>query len=512
MIVPLMLYTMAVGALIAAAALGLEGALRLARRPTRWVWAGAIVLALALVGSAPFRGAGEIPMQLRLPAATVATGSAPAAGASLVGLVIGPLRSALRAATAVPLTGLGEIAARASGSGWNGVLLAGWGALSALALFAFAWTALRYRSIRRSAPVTRLHDTDVRLSRDLGPAVVGLFRHEIVIPRWFLGAKSEEQRLILAHEAEHRRARDPLLLAGGWLAIVLVPWNPLVWWMASRLRLATEMDCDARVLRRGVEPLAYGSLLITIAGRCAGIRVGVSALADSQSHLERRLSAMITRSPRFPLVRGSMLGVLALAAVLAACEASMPTAAEVKKMDVSSLETKIRTANMDFGADADYFVNGKAVPAADAKAIAPDKIAAIRVMKALMVKDGKSADAPEGRSQVRILTKDAPEGTDGFDMEKLASRDGKENVSRRIMIRDDADGAAIGEAEDHLKLRTPDGSHPLIYIDGVAADEATMSRLDPKSILTIDVLKGPSAEKEYGARGANGVVKITTKK
>jgi TonB-dependent SusC/RagA subfamily outer membrane receptor len=221
---------------------------------------------------------------------------------------------------------------------------------------------------------------------------------------------------------------------------------------------------------------------------------------------------MITRSPRFPLVRGSMLGVLALAAVLAACEASMPTAADVKKMDVSSLETKIRTANMDFGADADYFVNGKAVPAAEAKAIAPDKIAAIRVMKALMVKDGKSADAPEGRSQVRILTKDAPEGTDGFDMEKLASRDGKENVSRRIMIRDDADGAAIGEAEDHLKLRTPDGSHPLIYIDGVAADEATMSRLDPKSILTIDVLKGPSAEKEYGARGANGVVKITTKK
>ena len=36
MIVPLMLYTLAVGALIAGAALGLEGALRLAGRPTRW--------------------------------------------------------------------------------------------------------------------------------------------------------------------------------------------------------------------------------------------------------------------------------------------------------------------------------------------------------------------------------------------------------------------------------------------------------------------------------------------
>lgn len=514
MIVPLMLYTMAVGALIAAAALGLEGALKLAKRPTRWVWVGAIVLALALVASAPFRGAGEIPMQLRLPAATVATVSAPAAGVSLVDMVVGPLRSALRAATSVPLAELGALVARASGSGWNRVLLAGWGASSALALLAFAWTALRYRSIRRSAPVARLHDTEVRLSRDLGPAVVGLFRHEIVIPRWFLGAKSEEQRLILAHESEHSRARDPLLLAGGWLAIVLVPWNPLVWWMASRLRLATEMDCDARVLRRGVEPLAYGSLLITIAGRCAGIRVGVSALADSQTHLERRLSAMTTRPSRFPLLRGSMLGVLALTAILAACEAAIPTSADVKKMDVTSLETKIRSANMDFGADADYFVNGKAVPAAEAKAIAPDKIAAIRVMKSDIVKDGKSTDAKQTVSQVRILTKDAPEGTDGFYVAEMKERGPGKPGEKRVVVKmlDGKSGLAGQKGETDLLIGTKDGPPPLFIIDGVVSDATAMSRIDPHSIVTIDVLKGPSAEKEYGARGVNGVVKITTKK
>lgn len=509
MIVPLMLYTLAVGALIAAAALGLEGALKLARRPTRWVWAGAIVLALALVGSAPFRGAGEIPMQLRLSAATVASVSTSAAGASLVDLVIGPLRSALRAATAVPLAGLGEMAARASGSGWNRALMAGWSVLSALALLAFAWTALRYRAIRRGAPLARLHDTEVRVSSDLGPAVVGLFRHEIVIPRWFLGAKSEEQRLILAHESEHSRARDPLLLAGGWLAIVLVPWNPLVWWMASRLRLATEMDCDARVLRKGVEPLAYGSLLITIAGRCAGIRVGVSALADSQSHLERRLSAMITRSSRFPLLRGSMLGVLALSAILAACEAAIPTSADVKKMDVASLETKVRSAKMDFGSDAEYFVNGKSVPAAEAKAIAPDRIAAIRVMKL----DRKASDATESRAQVRILTKDAPAGTDVFGVAEMKESGPGKPGETRVVVRklDGESDLAIRKGGD-VVLGTKDGPQPLFIIDGVISDASVMSRLDPHSIVTIDVLKGPSAEKEYGARGMNGVVKITTRK
>jgi hypothetical protein len=293
MIFPLMLYTLAVGALVAVAALGLEGACRLAGRPTRWIWAGALLLALVLVASAPYRVASSsaaMGIEMKMPAAV----AAPAAeGESLLALLAGSLGGVLHAATAVPRGWLGAAVAYLSGSAWDRALLAGWGVLSALVLLAFAWTALRYRAIRRRAPVAHLHDTKVRVAGTLGPAVVGLFRHEIVVPRWLFGVDAQEQRLILAHEAEHRRARDPLLLAGGWLAIVLVPWHPAVWWMASRLRLATEMDCDARVLRRGVEPLAYGSLLITIAGRCAGIRVGVLALADSRTHLERRLVAMI---------------------------------------------------------------------------------------------------------------------------------------------------------------------------------------------------------------------------
>lgn len=38
-----------------------------------------------------------------------------------------------------------------------------------------------------------------------------------------------------------------------------------------------------------------------------------------------------------------------------------------------------------------------------------------------------------------------------------------------------------------------------------------MSTLDPAEIETIDVLKDASATAIYGARGANGVVVITTK-
>jgi TonB-dependent SusC/RagA subfamily outer membrane receptor len=507
MIFPLMLYTLAVGALVAVAALGLEGAFRLSGRPTRWVWAGALLLALTLVATAPYRVApsGPVSIQLKLPAA--AAPLAPHPG-SLLDLLAGSLRGALHAATAVPLARLGAAVSHLSWSGWDRALLAGWGALSALALLAFAWTALRYRAIRARAPVARLHDTEVRVAGSLGPAVVGLFRHEIVVPRWLFGVDAQEQRLILAHEAEHRRARDPLLLAGGWLAIVLVPWHPAVWWMASRLRLATEMDCDARVLRRGVEPFAYGSLLITIAGRCAGIRVGVSALADSQSHLERRLVAMIPETRSFPRARGLVLGALALTAVLAACEASMPTAADVKQMDVASLEKNAQKVGFDGLANADYFINGKPATSEEVHALGPEKIATINVIKKAMVKDGVPQDAG-GSAQVRIITKDAPAGTDGFE---YAERDagGPDHLEgQRIVVRK-LQGAA-GEGKEDV-LVTSDGARPLFLIDGVVADEAAMRALGPDRIESIVVLKDASATKEYGARGANGVIKITTKK
>jgi len=54
---------------------------------------------------------------------------------------------------------------------------------------------------------------------------------------------------------------------------------------------------------------------------------------------------------------------------------------------------------------------------------------------------------------------------------------------------------------------------PLIIIDGKEAGEAVnLDSLDPNTIESINVLKGPSAEKAYGEKGKNGVVEITLKK
>jgi len=57
------------------------------------------------------------------------------------------------------------------------------------------------------------------------------------------------------------------------------------------------------------------------------------------------------------------------------------------------------------------------------------------------------------------------------------------------------------------------GSNPLVVIDGIAYPSWTgLDNLDPGNIETIDILKDAASASIYGARAANGVILVTTKK
>lgn len=85
--------------------------------------------------------------------------------------------------------------------------------------------------------------------------------------------------------------------------------------------------------------------------------------------------------------------------------------------------------------------------------------------------------------------------------------------------------SASGEpgAVQNITVRGPGsirtGSTPLFVVDGLALDNSStggatnpLNFLNPQDIESIDVLKDASATAIYGARGANGVILITTKK
>ena len=61
-------------------------------------------------------------------------------------------------------------------------------------------------------------------------------------------------------------------------------------------------------------------------------------------------------------------------------------------------------------------------------------------------------------------------------------------------------------------FQTNANTDPLIILDGVEVSKLDLSRLAPEDIETFSILKDASATAMYGARGANGVFLVTTKK
>ncbi|MEW5931905.1 MAG: M56 family metallopeptidase, partial [Gemmatimonadota bacterium] len=166
----------------------------------------------------------------------------------------------------------------------------------------------------------------VLVSPATGPAVVGFLRGRIVLPAWALEWDDESQRLMVEHEREHLRARDPLLLLLALAAAAAVPWNAALWWQLRRLRLAMEVDCDARVLRRRPDVRAYGLLLLEVGRVAASPRVPVLALTEPPSFLERRIRTMTSRTARRRVRRAALAAALCAGSVLLAAALPAPAA------------------------------------------------------------------------------------------------------------------------------------------------------------------------------------------
>ena len=497
MTVAWILYALLVGTLIAGAARLLEGTLRIAGRPVRWAWAGALGLTVALAALAPTRNTRDgissgILERARIVDGTASTTASPSWREAL----IATLRSASLTVTAPVQRVLVAAERRLTPSAGKSLGMASL-SLSALLILVLAVVYVRFHRLRRRWPVAELLGVRVRVSPHVGPAVVGLSRPEIVIPSWLLERTADEQRLVLVHEREHVRAHDPLLLASAFAVAALLPWHPAVWYMLSRLRLAVELDCDVRVLRRGVAAHSYGTLLIDLAERCSGLRVGAPALADTSSHLEQRLLAMNTRSSRFAHLRAGALGACAVLALLAACEAKLPTSADVENMNVASAEAgarKVMFVGYDSGAT--YFIDGAKATTEQAKALGPERIRSIEVTKQ------EFTDGSPRTAEIHITTRKPGEAASGV----LP----REESKIRIMGGDGS--GAVGEKKRNLLVgeRQFDG---VVIIDGARVDNAAMNRLDPNDIVSIEVTKGSTAASLYPApEAARGVIKITTKK
>ena len=273
-----------IAAVLAAGAWFWELGARWSARPARWAW----LIALAASVTVPFA--------LRLLPEPTWSDVVPPVGVIRLDPVTVTVRS--QASTPFSTTELG---------------IALWVMLSLLVLAYAAVLLVRLTRARRKWRHAEVDGTAVLVSRNVGPAAVGVRRGMVVIPSWALQLDAELRQLMLLHEREHVRAGDPRLLLGALPLLAVMPWNPLVWLQVLRLRNAIELDCDARVLRQGVDPRRYGSLLLEVGLRRGGHALVFATFAEPRVFLEER----IRRIARWPLqrrpLRAAALSLIAIA-------------------------------------------------------------------------------------------------------------------------------------------------------------------------------------------------------
>ena len=453
-----MLYVLCTSALLAMGARAAEDALRSAGRGARWIWLAALI-ASAL-----------------LPIATVITGGPLAGGLLSYGAVEEVVSPRAFAGVLSGSTGSGSTTvlwrnALAMADGW---LLAIWMLVSLIVAAAYGMTWHRLRRARQVCRPDVVNGERVLLSRTWGPAAVGVRRPVVVIPEWLLGESAEVRRLILLHEREHVRAGDHAILALAPLIAIAMPWNIVLWWQLRRLRLAIEVDCDGRVLARGVEAGRYGALLIDVAGRARG-GMFVPAMAATRSTLERRIVAMTAPSPRHRFIRTIVSAAAGVVCLAIACDA--PTPAELSRPQNGEVFENSNVLVSHSGAR--YELDGEPASRSAVLSLAPESIHSVEVIKRV-----ESGAAETATGLVSITT-------------RAWAR------ARGLPERKPSNASAYADAP----LALP--ADAVFELDGRRVDRAVALAIAPASIDRVEVIKRRIAGP--GATHALNLVRITTK-
>lgn len=309
MLAPWLLYAIVTSSLAAAGAVAAESLAGAWRRPRRGVWLAAIALSIGAPILVAFR--------------PTARPDARAVSPTLVGDV---RASDITNAILPPVVRTDQDrAARATITVSDRRLVQIWCVCSTSLIAFLLIGAMRLHRQAREWHPTVIDGVDVLVAPDAGPAVIGFSSPRVVLPAWTLTLDSPARALILRHELEHIRARDFHLLFFAAVATAMLPWNLALWFMARRLTLAVELDCDQRVLSATGTVREYGLMLLEVVRRrnVRGLLLGAS-LIRPRGFLARRIHQMVTIAPRRPRLISVVLVTSIAALTVAATRVPRP--------------------------------------------------------------------------------------------------------------------------------------------------------------------------------------------
>jgi beta-lactamase regulating signal transducer with metallopeptidase domain len=255
-----------------------------------------------------------------------------------------------------PVIQAAPVATPISGAAWTLT------ACSLISLGLFFWLCVRWRQVmqlrRSSVPISSLdghsqlnelfestkHLARARQSvscrlidRAMSPAVCGLFRPVILLPRLLANQLPTDQlRTILLHELIHLRRRDVWMNCLQALLQIVYWWHPLLWLANARMRrLREETVDDAVMLALADQSDAYAPTLLEVA-KLAFSRpltgLGLVGILESRRGLRQRIERLMN----FKTPRRAGLSVMSLVFIAAVSALAVPMAEAPPKHDAAA--------------------------------------------------------------------------------------------------------------------------------------------------------------------------------
>jgi beta-lactamase regulating signal transducer with metallopeptidase domain len=241
----------------------------------------------------------------------------------------------------------------------------------------FVWLAGAFFSLLL---LLRDHQRFLRNADVAGPAVIGILRPRIVLPRDFEQRYTQAERdLVVAHERAHIAAFDAQINALAAFAHCLNWFNPLFHVARKALRIDQELACDARVMaRHSNAKRVYAEAMLKTQLSAQPVPLGCQWPPIGAGPLKQRI-AMLARPRPTPLrtVLGAALCTLTVLTAAAAVWLAQPPrvayATDIVSIQARALGRQLVAAmqegQMDeareliaAGADVNAFVPGDGTP------------------------------------------------------------------------------------------------------------------------------------------------------
>ena len=185
------------------------------------------------------------------------------------------------------------------------------------------------------------------------PSATGLLRRTILLPDEALHWTTEQRRLVLLHELGHFRRGDLWTHALGRVACALHWFNPFAWMLQHLLSVEREYAVDALVVKHGIAPKAYATVIWQMAKAATRRPTAAAAyLAMAQyqpGKLEQRVQRILSpeagKSRAFRVLDATIC--LTAAALIILCTACRPSA-QAHPSDYTPGEIELRLAANPF--------------------------------------------------------------------------------------------------------------------------------------------------------------------